>query len=525
MADPATYTGTILFIPKASSGRLYQNVALTTPADETGEPVRVVDTGVSPTVLLTASADNTRPLVTAGGGLDFATASPTKNLQNANQAILNNFHGTGNGHWRARFKLASVGASQVIFDNFALSTSAGARGSAAFVQSTGTLAWRIRRDGAYILNLSTTDAIADTEWHTAEARIVGGVAELRIDRGNWVSASLGTLANSNSSQVLNIGVRAGATFPLNGELEGLLIGSQPLSDTDSEDWYDQFPAGSIQGDTVLTVGDFSRRIRPSFAWTTVGLVYDGYTFRDFEAAGSYDDTLIRTNDESAQFQGSGHGYETVNSVDFWVDGVPTEFNAGSVYNANASIRIRRDTNIGKDADYVAVVSDLTMREGRYTEKVTLTAGEDPFEFAYISLESRVNALNAWAAYGTDGSIVDSGTAAANNNATETIDSAAVAVCLYDSAAEKGILTIISAGHEEIDEVFIWDRASDNKLYIRSNYLNDAAPGTVQKFTKRSVVIDADASSWQSVAAAEVARVFGVGARRSRGFVNGIRIGI
>src|SRR5690606_25245370 len=112
--------------------------------------------------------------------------------------------------------------------------------------------------------------------------------------------------------------------------------------TEIEDWFDQFPAGALEGDSQFDVGDLSLVVRPSFAYTTSKLSHDGYDFRDYDTKNSFDDTLLFAD---ADQHGSGHGGEVVNTTTLTLDGVVTEFNAGSVYTASSLARFRRQSEI------------------------------------------------------------------------------------------------------------------------------------------------------------------------------------
>ncbi len=256
------------------------------------------------------------------------------------------------------------------------------------------------------------------------------------------------------------------------------------------------PAGA---DVFINVGEISASLSVEKYWTLKTLaigenVYCGNTQ-------SHQGTVILEGRNSLEGQiwcGSGHGYETLISVEVTVDGQTMPAQDGMTYSGD-NVVIQRQTELGET---YLLTSRMEFTETHITETVQLTRTDSPIyiDRAYGFLASRENRLNKYATFDAVGQLVGQGETSINDNKNSTLPSA-VAVAQYDPIAGNGILSIITKGAPRDLSMFIWDRAEDNKLYCYFRDMEGVKPmGTSFEVEQKLVLFEADAGDWISTAA-------------------------
>jgi hypothetical protein len=256
-------------------------------------------------------------------------------------------------------------------------------------------------------------------------------------------------------------------------------------------------ATPAQADVFLNTGAMSLTLSPSTGWTIRTMTWNSYDV--MIEPSSQNGTVLSVD---GAWAGSGHGNETVLSKSIRVDGVLKTVSDGSTYSGQ-TIQFIRVTTLG---NAYRLTSTLTVKSTGTDEQVVLD-GLDASKSvdagnAYGFLGTRNSGMTKYAAFSANKALLTSGTSVADNSYTYL--KPAVAVAQYDAAAQKGVVSQVTAGTNLGLNPFIWNRGYDYKLYEDFGSLAGPA-ATTKHFTIRQTVTPFQAApgSWIATAGALV----------------------
>ena len=256
---------------------------------------------------------------------------------------------------------------------------------------------------------------------------------------------------------------------------------------------------AISAEVVLSAGDVSVTLSPGVYWTMIRMSHGGDVFADNPGSGQ--GTVIREG--TSIWAGSIHGNEVILSTDLVVDGQHVQLQDGLSYDGQ-HIVMERTSTLGETYQ---LNSRMDIGGGRVAETVTLRRLDSPIDVqnGYFFLATRSNRLTDYAAFDSQGLVLDSGRTTNDDENLPVSYSAttpAVAMAQYDPVAGNGALSVTIAQAEYALLQFICDRFTDNKLYCRFQGIEGILPeGTEFQAMQVITFFEAPASEWLATASA------------------------
>ena len=248
---------------------------------------------------------------------------------------------------------------------------------------------------------------------------------------------------------------------------------------------------SAHGEMLFSSGRLQVGFNASYGWSMSSLLRDGIPFMN---ATSGNGTVIKVQDRG--WAGSWHGNETVESVNFSVDGQQVTPSDGAFYSGTEA-ELVRTTML---AEAYRLTHTVHIEDGAIWETAQLVR-VDPsaqVEVFYGWLGTRSNRLTDFATYNEEGNLLSTGRTAAGNSQQYNLPSTTKAVAQYDPQSRDGVTTSWQIASEIPRGAFIIDRPEDNKLYLAI----DAGSLSSFSISQSMRFFDADAAHWTAAAAPE-----------------------
>lgn len=213
---------------------------------------------------------------------------------------------------------------------------------------------------------------------------------------------------------------------------------------------------SCLGNTVLDVDPYHIQLDANHNYYIKGVEGAFHEADPFVNGASAQGIVFSADGE---WQGSGHGNETVVSVSLEVDEQPQPLD-GTYTGTRAVVEKHSDYN-----GYADVYWKLVLTPFAVYESCTVVAKHDNTSWGvlYLWLSTHENVLSSYWSVGADGVPVE-GTTAADDAAFTYLPDGTTEVTQYDATRGCGLTTLFF--NQPDGEAFIWDRATDNKLYYR-----------------------------------------------------------
>lgn len=254
MTTPADYTGLNLWLPTAFTEEQWTG-AIGSSNPNVDDLVKTVECQVG----LTAESlsDTRRVNLRQNTRMSFDISGIQQLRIISSQATFNHFHVNGTGTIMCYVKFDNATSSGETIIDSTTSTTSNKGLNLSRVSGTNKIIFLLTKaiGGTPIINLTSTDSIADTNWHKITVKVATGTnnTSIQIDSGTPTTGTLGTLTTGNASDELYIGIRSSTLlFPLTGEISDLVILNQVVT-SDDETHYagwnpplDGYPAGTFE---------------------------------------------------------------------------------------------------------------------------------------------------------------------------------------------------------------------------------------------------------------------------------------
>ncbi len=264
---PASYPGAVVVQPTDRNLCWLGEVGASAHPAATDDLIQNAEMLLGARVLTQPTAAAARPKWRGKGWMwcGFDGVSHRRLTIPGTQALNNHFHVDGTGHFLARIRLDAVNSGfKCVASNCRLV--AGNTGFGVRTNSSSQMIFLLYVGGTAILSLNA-GPIADTREHTIEFVLAPGVnaSKGRIDRGAWVTGTIGTLAapGTPANDPFTLGCRSsGSADPFNGQIAGLFIASEELPSAAVDDWYARWEPGSQGGARNRVSLGFRDRLAP-----------------------------------------------------------------------------------------------------------------------------------------------------------------------------------------------------------------------------------------------------------------------
>lgn len=269
----------------------------------------------------------------------------------------------------------------------------------------------------------------------------------------------------------------------------------------ADEWTVALKGAEDKRQLIVSRGDdMSVRFIEANAWT-----FDLIHYKGIEMVGHYGACgaviNIKASDDPSIYHGwvgTGHGHETVKSIEVLVDGKPWAMKSGESASGQI-VTVRKKSNL--------IVLEHTMEvtfpkgEARMIETNSFKALEDlskRFNFMYAFMHCNTNHLKNYLAILPDGAEEEG--VADKDESKFVFDKDVKAVVFYSPDEQKGALYLYPEVYEgtKRHKTFIWDRPRDNKLYICPKVKGKGHEvGDSFEFQIQFIPFEATADDWQT----------------------------